>query len=215
VPNLYLIRAQYLWRLALESSIERNMASFRPTRHHVLLVLVSALVAVSLVQNYVLVRQNGTLRRALATANAALSDEAQHIPARLVRLVGIGLDRKRHSVSLADGTIGHVILAISPSCPACTSSLAGWVSALNEVDSKRWRVVWVSSGPIDDVETFTKFAPPTHEILADVTFYTYSALGLRIVPKTLLVAADGTVRQAWVGQQTPKDLQEFRRLLLR
>lgn len=171
-------------------------------------VLVSSLVVGILVENVILVRQNGRLRSGEFIDRVSVGQ-------RLMNLAGVTLDGKLQPISLpTSSSRGLVIFTFAPGCPYCRETQPAWAELSNSLREHGISTVWVSR---DSVASTKEYCEDTHipasDVLADPPHLTYVQLGLHAVPTTVWVGADGVVERVWPGNLTPSAVQDIQQHL--
>lgn len=102
-----------------------------------------------------------------------------------------------------------LIIGTSAHCPFCKANQPGWsalASALMQREDSR--VVWISRDPLEDTRKYFGPLGNPQTALADPPNRTYEQLGLRIVPRTIVVLSGGIVDRVWTGQLTTAGWKE-------
>lgn len=152
-----------------------------------------------LVLNVVLLKQNGGIKSELESIKSGRVAVGQ----QLLNLTGASLDGRLRSIALPSSAAERLlIIGFSPDCPYCRANQNGWHVLANEFRERNgWRVVWVSRDPAALTADYCRAQGiPFSEVVAEPPESTYSQLGLRSVPKMILVGPGGVVQMVWSGQ---------------
>jgi peroxiredoxin len=119
---------------------------------------------------------------------------------RLRSLAGLGLDGEFRTVLPPTAGPGLLVITFSPGCPACRANQPGWAGLAREVEQRGWAVLWVSRDTVNITREYClEEHIPLSAALADPPYRTYVQLGLKAVPKTVVVRSDGAVEKVWTG----------------
>jgi hypothetical protein len=160
-----------------------------------------------LFQNVVLVKQNRDLRMTLAP-RSTLSSPLSH-------LIALNMDGARADIRPPVERGGKlVIITMSPFCPFCRASKAGWVALTTALMQKgKWNVVWVSRESVASTRRYCETnGIPLQNVFADATHQSYRELALDAVPNMVVVDHDGAVQRTWSGGLNPersKQMSEY------
>lgn len=129
---------------------------------------------------------------------------------RLHNLVGITLDGAIQPIATPHPGQKLLIIAMSPGCPACKESQHEWESLASALERRsNWRVIWVSRDPVDRTkEYFHLVGIHPYLAFADPPFRTYTQLGLRVVPRIIVVLPGGQVDRVWTGKLSNANRRE-------
>lgn len=161
--------------------------------------LVLSLAACLLVLNFVLLKQNNRLRsevESLRTGRVAAGQQLRN-------LAGVSADGYLRAITLPTSPSERLlIIGFSPECPYCRANQNGWqVLARSIRERKGWRIVWVSRDPTTPTIDYCRAQGiPFSDVVAEPPEATYAQLGLRAVPKMILVGPGGVVEKVWSGQ---------------
>lgn len=172
--------------------------------------VLSCLAVAVFLQNLMLLRQN----RALRSGVTAPDDLSQG--KRLGNLGGVDLNGMLRPIAVPfSGSDRLLIITFSPGCPFCRANQAGWASLTDELRKRSgWRIVWVSRNPVSVTRQYSLAKQiPTTEVLADPPYGTYVQLGLRAVPKTVVVGLKGVVLRSWQGRLSEYEWEQVNEYL--
>lgn len=143
------------------------------TRWRILLTFLAILVVI---QNWVLIWQNHTLRALVDPPPVPIE-----LGAKFAQLSGMGMAGVMKLVQPPKTASEKLLLiTMSPGCSICRSNLAEWSALTQDISHRNgWRVVWVSRDPLD----YTRRSCEEHNIqgsvvLADPSYSTYRQLRL-------------------------------------
>jgi hypothetical protein len=162
-------------------------------------LLVSTLSVCLLTLNVVLLKQNRSLRSEVESLRGGRVVVGQ----QLLNLAGVSLDGHLRSIALPSAVSERLlIIGFSPGCRYCQANQNGWNALAHGISQRNgWRVIWVSRDPAAlTVDYCRAQGIPFSDVLAEPPERTYSQLGLRIVPKMILVGPGGVVEMVWSGQ---------------
>jgi hypothetical protein len=162
-------------------------------------LLLLSLSVCLLVLNVVLLKQNGSLRSELESLRGGRVVVGQ----QLLNLAGVSLDGSLRSIVLPSaGSERLLIIGFSPGCRFCQANQNGWNVLAHKIrDRNDWRVIWVSRDPAAlTIDYCRAQGIPSSDVVAEPPEGTYSQLGLRSVPKMILVGPGGVVQMVWSGQ---------------
>lgn len=147
----------------------------------------------------VLLKQNHNLRAELDFLRAGRIVEGQ----QLHDLAAVSVDGYLRPIVPPNSPAERLlIIGFSPTCKFCEANLSGWRALAHAITGRKgWHVIWVSRDPIALTAEYSKAREiPSDEVLAEPPEATYSQLGLRAVPKTIVVGPGGIVERVWSGQ---------------
>jgi hypothetical protein len=162
-------------------------------------LLVLTFAVCLLVLNIELFKQNSSLRSDIQSLRVGRVAVGQ----QLRGLAGVALNGYLRAIALPTlPSEKLLIIGFSPDCPYCKANQSGWQVLAGKIrERKGWRVMWVSrdstNGTLDYCRTQ---GIPFSEVVAEPPESTYVQLGLRAVPKMILIGPGGIVEKVWSGQ---------------
>ena len=162
-------------------------------------LLVLSLSVCLLVLNVVVLKQNGSLRSEVESLRGGRVVVGQ----QLLNLAGVSLDGRLRSIALPSSASERLlIIGFSPGCRYCQANQNGWNVLSHGINERNgWRVIWVSRDPATlTIDYCRAQGIPFSDVVAEPPEGTYSQLGLRSVPKMILVGPGGVVEMVWSGQ---------------
>lgn len=154
------------------------------------------LIAGILCQNVILHLQNVKLEKDVL--QAAMREIKPGVV--FSELAGIDLQERYVKVDFSKSSNGVVLISFSTGCPGCRENLENWLKLAENLRLTDWKVVWVSRDPFGITKTFCAEAGITDLVLSELSYRQYTALGLGMVPRTMIVNHDGEVQKVWVGK---------------
>lgn len=97
-----------------------------------------------------------------------------------------------------------VLIAYSAGCPACQASLSNMIKLTNTLDRNHWRVLWLSLDKNSVARAYFGSKGIEDEVLGEFSCRSYNELGLRSVPRIVVVGPGGKVEAAWEGRFTER-----------
>lgn len=174
-------------------------------------LLVSLVVGALVVFNMALVNQNRQLltRAPIDTPDLQVGDQ---VPSTLA---GYNvLNEEYVTLNLRATGAPTLLIYFSSYCPYCQSSLE-YLRQATESAPPDWRVIWISTDPLPDTRGFFGGQDVGADlVLADVPWRVYRQLALNVVPRTVIVGADGAVQRVWTGRVDDTDWLEIRDFLV-
>lgn len=161
-------------------------------------LLWSAAVGV-LILNILLFQQNRSLRSRMESLSGTYVVAGQQVR----DLSGVSLDGYFRPITLPESDSERLlIIGFSPNCQYCRANQDRWqVLARGMNEHKGWHVVWVSRDPIVPTTDYCKAQGiPYKDVVAEPPMKTYDQLGLRVVPRTIVIGSGGVVEKVWSGQ---------------
>lgn len=152
-----------------------------------------------LVLNFVLLWQNRSLRSRMELLSGTKVVAGQ----QMRDLSGVSLDGYLRPIPLPGaGSERLLIIGFSPNCQYCRANQERWQVLARGINvHKGWRVVWVSRDPIVLTTDYCREQGiPYKDVMAEPPEATYDQLGLRIVPRTIVIGPGGIVEKVWSGQ---------------
>lgn len=152
-----------------------------------------------LVVNIILLQQN----RNLKTRIVSLSGTKVIAGQQMRDLSGASLDGYVRPIPMpASDSERLLIIGFSPNCQYCRANQERWGAlAQGFSEHKGWRVVWVSRDPIPLTTDYCRTQGiPLKDVIAEPPMETYDQLGLRVVPRTIVVGPGGIVQKVWSGE---------------
>ena len=130
---------------------------------------------------------------------------------RVVGLTGVGLDGKLKDIRFSPtDTSDSLVITFSGGCPICLQNLDAWQKLSRDLQQRGWPVYWVSRDASGLTRRYAEQSSlPEKLILSDPSYYTYTQLDLQLVPRTIVVAPGGIVRQVWTGSLKPDVVAYF------
>lgn len=170
--------------------------------------LALTLIIALCVVNLLLVKQNMTLRRQLATRTKTTGATANSLRGGevLAGFVGIDLSGQPYTLDYKKDGRQHLLLFFSPSCPYCVQQAPLWRDMLNRLDRNRFDVVAVVGDKEDKAAVTTHVeelgylkakVPPSIVFLGQEALTRYKLVA---TPTTLLINDSGKVEHVWVGK---------------
>jgi hypothetical protein len=209
IPELLTYRGRTAYGFPIKPSLRGIMLSVRFWQGAATVrnsLLWCATVGV-LILNIVLLRQNRILRTRLDSSTGATVTAGQ----QMHDLAGVSLNGYLRPIALpASPSERLLIIGFSPNCGYCRANQNRWqVLARGVNERKGWRVVWVSRDPITLTADYCRTQSiANQDVVAEPPEATYDQLGLRIVPRTIVVGPGGIVEKVWSGQLGPNQWNE-------
>lgn len=168
-------------------------------------ILLSCVVIGILIENIILVRQNGLLKSGILIERVSAG---QH----LKNLSGIALDGRIQPIKLPTMTSQRlVIFTFTSGCEFCGEVQPVWAELAKDLRQGGISVLWVSGDPVDATKDYCERALiPLSDVVADPPNRTWLQLGLRAVPTTIVVGSGGVVERVWSGVITTSSLSQIR-----
>ena len=164
-----------------------EMQELRPARtRSIFQIVLWCLAGVLLIQNLLLLRQNGKLRR-LANRQPVLGDTLRD-------LAGVQTDGTLHKIPMPTGGSERLlIITFSANCPTCLRNEPGWRKVIKELEGRpAWKVVWVSRDTIDVTRRhFDSSSGWQLTVFCDPPYRTWFQLELQTLPNTIVVGPGG------------------------
>jgi peroxiredoxin len=175
-----------------------------PMRAHWFKILGGTLIASILAINLALIRYNRELREEL---DSVIHKEF-HPGDSLKSFGGVSLQGSFTKVSFAEKPKKTVLIAFSTGCAACKANLGNWLRLSSQLDRSEWDVVWLSRDPKEMTSEFSRKHGIRDEVLAEFSCTSYDYLGLRMVPRMIVVGRDGEVKKIWNGELQKSQWEE-------
>ena len=160
------------------------------------------LVVLMLTVGYLFVRAHDSNRE----VRALISDTAERLKGERRPTVGTvipslsGVTPSGVFVDLSLDDTDYLVMSVSPECLGTVQNLQPWKQVVDAAAG--FATVWVTAGDPVAVEDLLKASGLRGAVLGEVPFAVHIALGLSVVPQTVVVR-DGRVAASWVGSVDP------------
>lgn len=165
---------------------------------------VVVLVGCVLVINFTLMRQNENIKDQL---DQVIHKEF-HPGDTLKSFGGVDAGGRFATASFVNAPKQTLLIAFSTGCSASKANLENWITLSSQLSKDQWRVLWISRDPDPLTEEFTRSHGITGEVLSELSCSTSDYLGLRMVPRMVVVDRDGKIRKIWNGALTGEEWDE-------
>ncbi len=160
-------------------------------------VFLSVLVCSILCINALFVFENGRLRKRLS----AMTDHVEINPGDIFpSFNGVDLTGRLKQVEFGQQDKRFLMILVSAGCPACLANVENWVDLVQGLDPDEWEVMWLSRDPWEKTREFALERGFTGHVLSEFSTREYRQVGLRLVPRTIIVSPNGVVENIWVGR---------------
>ncbi len=166
--------------------------------------LTALLLLVLLVSNFLIIKQNRSLKGQLLKKGPQYLSAGDSVPT----LRGLDLDNRITSVSHGGGQKPALLFVFSPSCGWCKINLPNWQAMLDQA-AGRYRVVAISISREKTAEFVQQHGLSRASVIVEPEPRDLLAYKFQLTPQTILVDAEGTVRKNWMGAFGVKDRQDI------
>jgi thiol-disulfide isomerase/thioredoxin len=165
-----------------------------------------ALSVFLIASNLLLMRENRTLKIAIREFQTHL---APHEGAVITSLYGRDIEKKPLVVLQGLDSRKTVLLIFSPECANCDETWPTWQAAIQNIDTKRFRVVGVNLAPELSKDYLTKRHVADIPVIAQLDPEEISLYNFQSTPLTLLLDSKGRVDKVWIGVLAGKEKVDF------
>jgi len=175
---------------------------FTLKRIDVLLLLVILILTVT---NLFLIRQNRSLKAAMAVTSPASLQRGTLLPSFAANT--IAGQRRTVDFSASDKT---VLLVFQPDCPACERIVPLWKDLKADCERRHLQVFGISLDNQAKTNTFLTSAGLDLESFAGLDAAFKTRYGLHETPLTIVINRSGTVEKVWAGLPDDETAQNVR-----
>lgn len=158
--------------------------------------------------NFLLVQQNRKLKE-----NLSLTSNKEIRPGEVFKdFYAVNTQGLLTKVNLRKTGQGTVLIYFSYLCPTCRENFDQFIKFSSVIDRHQWKVVWLSVDPNEVARKVFAAKHVSDDVLSNFSCGEYNGLGLRKVPRLIVVRPGGSVAMAWNGrfdQDTWSDVYQF------
>ena len=134
---------------------------------------------------------------------------------RIFRIAGSTLEGAAFEDRLGlAGAERLVVITFAPGCPFCRRSVPSWKALAADGARYHYRVLWVSRE--DRARTLrycVSMGISGRDVIADPAYDSYVQLGLRFVPRLVVLGPAGLVERSWTGYLDDSAYRQVERYL--
>ena len=172
-------------------SSEKIRRRFSLKRIDVLLTLVILALAL---MNVILIRQNRSLKAAMAPTQPESLQEGTHLPSFAANTIS----GKRRTVDFS-ASEKTVLLVFQADCPACEGIVSLWKDIKLDCDRRQFQIFGISLDNQAKANAFLKTNDLDLESFAGLDSAFKNRYGLHETPLTILINQSGDIEKVWVG----------------
>lgn len=169
-----------------------------------------AIIAILMVQNFLLVRKNDALLHRLEAANASLSERSMLSKGDTVYAFrGLGLDGERTLIDAKNEMGKTLFFMFSTRCQFCVKNVEQWNWIMKQSAGLKVDITGICINSLDRTKEFASrvgVSFPTFSIVNDSVSIRH--LRLDVVPQTVLIDSLGRVLRVWGGLLSDKRAKE-------